>query len=140
MLKFINIINLAVILRLTFELGGGLCLLTGETGAGKLIIVDALGFLLGRRGGAELVRTGERLALIEGGFELAGETKKGVEEILQGSGLAESSDEELLIRREINVSGQSRVFINDQRVTNSTLKRLQPFLIEILGQGEHFVL
>lgn len=140
MLKFINIINLAVIHRLTFELGAGLCLLTGETGAGKSIIVDALGFLLGRRGGAELIRTGERVALIEGGFEPAGETKKAVEELLNSVGLAYSSDEEILIRREINVSGQSRIFINDQRVTNATLRQLQPFLVEILGQGEHFVL
>jgi DNA repair protein RecN (Recombination protein N) len=140
MLKFINIINLAVIHRLTFELGEGLCLLTGETGAGKSIIVDALGFLLGRRGGAELVRTGERLAVIEGGFELAGETKKAVEELLQSVGVAHKPDEELLIRRELNVSGQSRIFINDRRVTNATLRDLQPFLVEILGQGEHFVL
>ncbi len=140
MLKFINIINLAVIHRLTFELGEGLCLMTGETGAGKSIIVDALGFLLGRRGGAELVRTGERLAVIEGGFELAGETKKAVEDLLQGTGLAQISEDEILIRREINVSGQSRIFINDRRVTNATLRQLQPFLVEILGQGEHFVL
>ncbi len=140
MLKFINIINLAVIHRLTFELGAGLCLLTGETGAGKSIIVDALGFLLGRRGGAELIRTGERVAVIEGGFEPAGETKKVVGELLQSVGLAYIADEEILIRREINVSGQSRIFINDQRVANATLRQLQPSLVEILGQGEHFLL
>ena len=75
MLKFINIINLAVIHKLKVELHAGLCLLTGETGAGKSIIVDALGLLLGRRGGAELIRTDAEMALIEGVFETHGPSR-----------------------------------------------------------------
>lgn len=140
MLKSINIINLAVIHKLNVELQPGLCLLTGETGAGKSIIVDALGLLLGRRGGAELIRTDAEMALVEGVFEVRGGSGQRVEEILEGVGLASGGADELIIRRELHGSGRSRIFINDQRVTAATLKQLQPLLLEIQGQGEQYAL
>ncbi|HEV2706067.1 MAG TPA: DNA repair protein RecN [Pyrinomonadaceae bacterium] len=136
MLKFLSIKNLAVISHLSFSLHEGLSLLTGETGAGKSIIVDALGLLLGGRGGVDLIRTGERSAAVEGHFELGGGAEAKVREVLEAAGLQFEKDEELLIRREIQESGRSRIFVNNQSVTASTLKSLQPYLLEILGQGE----
>lgn len=140
MLKFINIINLAVIHKLHVELHAGLCLLTGETGAGKSIIVDALGLLLGRRGGAELIRTDAEMALVEGVFEAGGANRAQIVETLEGVGVAVGDAEELIIRKELQQSGRSRIFVNDQRVTAATLRQLQPLLLEIQGQGEQYAL
>ncbi|MGH9900993.1 MAG: DNA repair protein RecN [Pyrinomonadaceae bacterium] len=135
MLKFLSITNLAVIDRLSFELHEGLNLLTGETGAGKSIIVDALSLLLGGRGVTDMVRTGERSSLIEGRFELKGEWEPRVRAILCGVGVETEEEEDLLIRRELQASGRSRIFVNDRSVTAGTLKNLQPWLVEIHGQG-----
>ncbi|HEV2916092.1 MAG TPA: DNA repair protein RecN [Pyrinomonadaceae bacterium] len=135
MLKSLNISDFAVIRRLRIDFGRGLNLLTGETGSGKSIIVDALGLLLGNRASAELIRTGEEVALVEGVFELPEEKEKVILENLAELGVT-VEDEELLIRREINSRGRSRVFINDQQVTTATLRALQPALVEIHGQGE----
>lgn len=140
MLKFINIINLAVIHKLKVELHTGLCLLTGETGAGKSIIVDALGLLLGRRGGAELIRTDAEMALVEGVFEHRGGVRQKLKQILDGVGVSVGETEELIIRKELHFSGRGRIFVNDQRVTAATLKQLQPLLLEIQGQGEQYAL
>lgn len=140
MLRFINIINFAVIHRLKVELHPGLCLLTGETGAGKSIIVDALGLLLGRRGGAELIRTDAEMALVEGVFETGGEVRRRLHELLDGVGVSVGRAEELIIRKELHFSGRGRIFVNDQRVTAATLKLLQPLLLEIQGQGEQYAL
>lgn len=140
MLKCINIINLAVIHKLKVELHPGLCLLTGETGAGKSIIVDALGLLLGRRGGAELIRTEAETALVEGVFEIGGADGGRVVEVLDRVGIAHGEAEELVIRKELHQSGRGRIFVNDQRVTAATLRSLQPLLLEIHGQGEQYAL
>ncbi|HEX8141774.1 MAG TPA: DNA repair protein RecN [Pyrinomonadaceae bacterium] len=135
MLKSLNISDFAVIRRLRINFGHGLNLLTGETGSGKSIIVDALGLLLGNRASAEQIRTGEELALVEAVFELSEDQERIVRETLAEVGI--SLDEEaLLIRREINLRGRSRIFINDQHVTTATLRLLQPLLVEIHGQGE----
>ena len=82
MLKSINISNFAVIDRLQVDFQAGLNLLTGETGSGKSIIVDALGLILGGRSSAAQIRTGERLAVIEGAFEVAKEVEDFVFEVL----------------------------------------------------------
>ncbi|HYY57219.1 MAG TPA: AAA family ATPase, partial [Pyrinomonadaceae bacterium] len=116
MLKSLNISDFAVIRQLRIEFGRGLNLLTGETGSGKSIIVDALGLLLGNRASAEQVRTGEEVARVEGVFELPEEKEKVLLESLATLGVT-VEDEELLIRREINARGRSRVFVNDQQVT-----------------------
>jgi DNA repair protein RecN (Recombination protein N) len=135
MLKSLNISDFAVISRLHIEFGAGLNLLTGETGSGKSIIVDALGLLLGNRASPEQIRTGEEVALVEGIFELPLEKVKVLGEHLAEVGV-QLDDEELLVRREINLRGRSRIFINDQQVTMRTLRALQPSLVEIHGQGE----
>lgn len=136
MLKSINISNFAVIDRLRVDFQEGLNLLTGETGSGKSIIVDALGLVLGGRSSAAQIRTGERLAVIEGAFEVAGEADEQVLEVLAAAGIERESGEELIIRREITALGKSRIFINDQMAALATLRALQPFLVEIHGQGE----
>lgn len=135
MLKSLNISDFAVIRRLQIAFGTGLNLLTGETGSGKSIIVDALGLLLGNRASPEQIRTGEEVAQVEGIFELPEEKLKVLGEHLSEVGVL-VDDEELLIRREINLRGRSRIFINDQQVTLRTLRALQPALVEIHGQGE----
>lgn len=140
MLKFISITNLAVISRLKFELHTGLNLLTGETGAGKSIIIDALGLLLGERGGSDLIRTGEKRAEVTGIFELGGAERREVAGLLEGVGIEFENEGELIIRRELNATGRTRIFVNDRSVSAATLRRLQPFLVEILGQGEQYTL
>lgn len=140
MLRFFSIRNLAVINHLSFDLHSGLNLLTGETGTGKSIIIDALGLLLGGRGGSDLIRSGERVAIIEGLFELQGAREVTVREVLMDAGVVFEEGDELLIRREIQSRGRSRIFVNEQSVTAATLRAVQPFLLEILGQGEHHTL
>jgi DNA repair protein RecN (Recombination protein N) len=95
-----------------------------------------VGLLVGGRGASGLVRTGERAAHVEGLFELNVEDEQKVASILSEIGIDREPEEDLWIRREVQTGGRSRIFINDQSVTAATLKRLQPFLVEIHGQGE----
>jgi DNA repair protein RecN (Recombination protein N) len=136
MLKFLNISNFAVIRFLSVDFYTGLHVLTGETGAGKSIIVDALSLLLGARAFTDVVRTGERVALVEGIFELDENNEQRVKANLSEVGVEINDEEFLTIRREVQQGGRSRIFINDRSVTLATLKKLQPFLVEIHGQGE----
>src|SRR5579864_1208477 len=117
MLRFLRIKRLAVIDALEVEFDPGMNVLTGETGAGKSILVEAVGLLLGGRASGDLVRTGEDLATIEAIFESGGE--------------------ELLIRREITAQGRSRALINGVLATAGALKELSSRLIELHGQHEH---
>jgi DNA repair protein RecN (Recombination protein N) len=117
MLRFLRIQHLAVIDSVEVEFDPGLNVLTGETGAGKSILVEAVGLLLGGRASSDLVRTGEDLAAIEAIFENGGE--------------------ELLVRREITAQGRSRAFINGALATAGALKDLSTRLIELHGQHEH---
>jgi DNA repair protein RecN (Recombination protein N) len=136
MLKFFNISNFAVIQRLAVEFHEGLNLLTGETGSGKSIIVDALGLLLGGRSNAAQIRTGERMALVEGVFVLKGTAEQKARQLLAEFEIEKQTDGELIIRRELYANGRSRIFIDEQSATAATLRALQPFLVEIHGQGE----
>lgn len=141
MLKFLSITNLAVVNRLGFDLDEGLNLLTGETGAGKSIIVDSLSLLLGGRGTTDMIRTGERAALVEALFELNGGGEEArVKKILDEVGIDGNREDYLSIRREVQSSGRTRTFINDKSATVATLRMLQPFLVEIHGQGEQLTL
>ena len=117
MLRFLRIQHLAVIDSVEVEFDPGLNVLTGETGAGKSILVEAVGLLLGGRASGDLVRTGENVAAIEAIFENGGE--------------------ELLVRREITAQGRSRAFINGALATAGALKELSSRLIELHGQHEH---
>lgn len=107
--------------------------MSGETGSGKSIIIDALGLLLGERGTSEMIRTGETKAFVEGVYEFQGNTP--LMTLLAESGI-ETSEEDLIIRREITANGRGRVFVNNQVVTLSLLKAIQPHVVDIHGQGE----
>ena len=115
----------------------GLNLLTGETGSGKSIVVDALGLLLGGRASAEMVRTGE--AARARGRHLRRQGPAGVRRLLEPAGL-EVEDGELLIEREILASGKSRAFVGSRPVAVSLLKELAPHLADIHGQHDQQLL
>jgi DNA repair protein RecN (Recombination protein N) len=120
MLRFLSIRHLAVIDSVELDFDPGLNVLTGETGAGKSILVEAVGLLLGGRASGDLVRTGEDAATVEAIFESGGE--------------------ELLVRREITAQGRSRAFVNGNLATAGALKDLAARLIELHGQHEHHTL
>jgi DNA repair protein RecN (Recombination protein N) len=133
MLRLIRIRNLALIKELEIEFGRGLNLLTGETGSGKSILVDALGLLLGERSSQEMIRSDCDTAVVEGLFEIGSEHP--AETQLSAAGF-DSEDGSLLIRREISVSGRNRVFINNHLATLATLKEIGDKLADIHGQQE----
>jgi DNA repair protein RecN (Recombination protein N) len=133
MLRLLNIVNFAVIDRLQVEFNHGLNVLSGETGSGKSILIDALGLLLGDRSSTDFIRTGESRAFIEGVFEIEGNTP--LEELLAEAGV-DTSEGEALIRRELVANGRGRIFINNQVANVGLLKLIQPHLIDIHGQGD----
>src|SRR3989475_5998859 len=117
MLRFLKISHFAVIDAVEVEFEPGFNVLTGETGAGKSILVEAVGLLLGGRASGDLVRTGEDAANVEAIFESAGE--------------------EVIVRREVTAQGRSRAFINGALATAGALKDLSSQLVELHGQHEH---
>src|SRR3954466_12745744 len=129
--------NYAVIDRLRVRFHSGLNLLTGETGSGKSIVVDALGLLLGGRASADTVRTGEARARVAGIFDV--KDHSGVRRLLEPVGL-EVEDGELLVEREILASGKSRAFVGSRPVAASLLKELAPHLADIHGQHDQQLL
>jgi DNA repair protein RecN (Recombination protein N) len=132
--------NYAVIDNAVIEFAAGLNLLTGETGAGKSILIDALGLLLGDKASADVIRTGAERAVVMGVFESEGAVETAVEAILESNGLdAESGDGSLILRREIAGGGKGRVFINNQPATVAVLKQLAPHLGVIHAQNESIV-
>ncbi len=140
MIKFLSIRNFAVIERVDVEFLRGLNLLTGETGSGKSIIVDALGLLLGERSSLSQIRTGEDSAFVEGVFEIGDERTDEVRAMIDDAGIDLANGNEIIIRREVASNGRSRVFVNDRSVTLAVLKKLQPFLVDIHGQGDQRLL
>ena len=136
MLSVLNITNFALIDELSVEFERGLNLLTGETGSGKSIIVDALGVLIGGRFAADHVKSGARHAAVEGLFS-AGENPR-VAELLAGAGLdgGGGASSELVIRRELAAAGRGRIYVNNRLATLSLLRDLRPFLVDIHGQGD----
>lgn len=136
MLLELHLRNVAVVAEARLELEPGLVALTGETGAGKSIVVDALSLLAGARANSEVIRTGAETLSVTGVFRPDGERWR---EVLRGLGL-EVNGEELVIRREVSRSGRNRVFVDDVPTTVRTLLELAPHLIAIHGQGEEAAL
>src|SRR5215213_6764045 len=132
MLQLLNISNIALIDDMQVEFESGLNLLTGETGSGKSIIVDALGVLIGGRFTSDLLKSGTERGSIEGLFSVT--TNPELETLLENSGL--QNGEELIIRRELSSTGRNKIFINNQLATQSLLRDLRPFLVDIHGQGD----
>ena len=128
--------NYAVIDNLAVEFGYGLNLLTGETGAGKSILVDALALLLGDKASSDVIRTGAERAVVSAVFEAEGAAEKPLERILESNGLDESDDGSLILRREIAAGGKGRVFVNNQPATVAVLRLLAPHLATIHAQNE----
>ncbi|MCD9186420.1 MAG: DNA repair protein RecN [Pyrinomonadaceae bacterium] len=140
MLSLLKIKNIALIDELALEFGRGLNLLTGETGSGKSIIVDSLGALTGERISSELIKEGQDSAQIEGLFTL--KANANLHEFFYESGFElEDSDEiDVIVRRELSASGRNRIFINNQLVTQTFLRKIGAFLVDIHGQGEQATL
>jgi len=130
MLKLLRISNIALISSLDMDFGPGLTLLTGETGAGKSILIDSLGLLLGGRGSVDLIRTGEEVAVVEGAFE-----SSMARALLDAHGLPSDGDE-IVVRREFNVTGKSKATLNGALVPLTVLRQIAPQLAVIHGQNE----
>lgn len=133
MLNSLSIRDVVLIERLDLDFQSGLCVLTGETGAGKSILLDALGLALGQRAEARLVRNGSSQATVTAEFKLP--EKHHLKEVLVEQGL-DADDGVLILRRVLGTDGRSRAFVNDQPVGVSLLKRIGEDLVEIHGQFE----
>ena len=133
MLLELNIEHFVVADRLRLRFGPGLNLLTGETGSGKSIIVDALSLLLGARAGVEVIRPGQSSARVSGVFSTAESPE--LKALLDAAGL-DFEQGELIVDREVLESGKSRAYINGRPVTLTRLRELAPFLGDIHGQHE----
>lgn len=138
MLREIHINNYAVIERLSVEFRPGLNLLTGETGSGKSILVDALGLVLGGRTSPEVIRTGQDRASVTAVFQMEGAGSW--TRWLQQYGLEGNEEREILLRREIQSGGKSRLLVNDQPATLSAVRNLARSLVDVHGQNEHVAL
>jgi DNA repair protein RecN (Recombination protein N) len=128
--------NYAVIDNAAVEFASGLNLLTGETGAGKSILIDALALLLGEKASSDVIRTGADRAVVSAVFECDGDAAEAIEMVLEHNGLDESEDGSLIVRREIAAGGKGRVFVNNQAATVAVLRQLTPHLATIHAQNE----
>jgi DNA repair protein RecN (Recombination protein N) len=127
--------NYAVIDNVAVEFASGLNLLTGETGAGKSILIDALALLLGEKASAEVIRAGADRAVVSAVFEVEPGGEKKIAKILEANGI-DSEDESIILRREIAAGGKGRVFVNNQPATVGVLRQLAPHLATIHAQNE----
>ena len=134
MLTLLKIRNLALVDELVWELGPGLIGVTGETGAGKSIIVGALKLVLGERADKGLIRTGEDACSVEAVFELRDPAE--INAILEDGGLPPCDDTQLIVRRVIGQAA-NRQFVNDSPVTLALLKRLGEHLVDLHGPHDH---
>jgi DNA repair protein RecN (Recombination protein N) len=140
MLLDLDIRNFAIMDELRIRFGAGLNALTGETGAGKSIIIDALGAVLGERTSADMVRTGAKTAYVDARFELDGlASARGIAELLDEHGV-DAGDGELILSREIQAGGRSTARINGRTVTAALLGTLGQLLVDIHGQSDHLSL
>jgi DNA repair protein RecN (Recombination protein N) len=132
--------NYAVIDNLAVEFAPGLNLLTGETGAGKSIVIDALALLLGDKASSDIIRSGAERAVISAVFEVQGSAEKTVATILENNGLdggdESCKEDSIILRREIASGGKGRVFVNNQPATVAVLRQLAPHLATIHAQNE----
>ncbi len=132
MLRSLDIRDMLIIDRLELQFQPGLNVLTGETGAGKSILLDSLGFVLGWRGRADLVRTGAEQGEVEAVFELSAD--HGARAVLAEAGLP--VEDELILRRVNTASGRKTAWVNDRRVSGEVLRALSDTLVELHGQQD----
>jgi DNA repair protein RecN (Recombination protein N) len=130
MLTELRIKNFAIIESLSLPLAAGFNVLSGETGAGKSIIVDALGLLLGERANADMIRTGTDRATVEGTFDIGSD--KSLETLLDGRGI-EVEDGLIVLKREVSSAGRGRAWINGSSVTAAVLADVGRLLVNLHG-------
>lgn len=135
MLKELKIENLAIIEKIDLEFKNGLITLTGETGAGKSIILSGINLLIGEKGSADMVRDGEKFVLAQGVFSINQEQEEELKEL----GI-EIEDDEVIVRRQIDKQGKGKVYVNNIRVNMSSLKTIMATLVDIVGQHSHQML
>jgi DNA repair protein RecN (Recombination protein N) len=133
MLKSFEVKDYALIEHISVEFGNGLNIITGETGAGKSILIDAMSLLLGERASTEVVRKGRHKSFVEGIFNVKGNKK--VKSLLEENDV--DFNDELIIRREISLKGTNRCFINDTPVNLNLVKEVGNLLVDLHGQHEH---
>ena len=139
MLRLLSVTNFATIEQLEIELVPGFSVLTGETGAGKSIIVDALSLLLGGRADVGMVRSGARQSRVEGIFLLGGDMSQRINVALAEYGI-DVAEEEILLAREVNLDGRNTCRVNGQIVSLRMLNSLAQYLVDIHGQNQHLSL
>ncbi|MCX7707952.1 MAG: DNA repair protein RecN [Anaerolineae bacterium] len=140
MLTELRIQNLAIIDHLILNFGPGLNILTGETGAGKSIIIDAVNLLLGDRASVELVRAGADRTEVEGTFQLSPATAARVTPLLAAHSLEGDQPDVLVLAREVRANGRSVARVNGRVVTTALLAEIGELLVDVHGQGEHLSL
>jgi DNA repair protein RecN (Recombination protein N) len=133
MLKSFEVKDYALIEHIAVEFGNGLNIITGETGAGKSILIDAMSLLLGERASTEVIRKGAQKSFVEGIFNVKGNKK--VKSLLDENEIEFNDD--LIIRREISLKGSNRCFINDTPVNLILVKDIGNLLVDLHGQHEH---
>ena len=135
MLTRLSIRNIVLIEALDLTFGRGLGVLTGETGAGKSILLDALGLVLGNRADSGLVRGGTDKASVSASFEFAA-LPQGLAERLDDADIEVEDGEPLIVRRQLRPDGKSKAFVNDQPVSVGLLREMAGFLVELRGQHD----
>jgi DNA repair protein RecN (Recombination protein N) len=138
MLTYLIIRNFAIIDSLEMEFPSGFTVLTGETGAGKSIIINALNLILGGRASADVIRADTDRAVVEATFSVEGERREEIEALLREQGI--EAKEELFIRRVVHRQGKNKAFVNGSLVGSGTLRALTRGLVDISGQHEHYSL
>jgi DNA repair protein RecN (Recombination protein N) len=133
MLRSLTIRNYALIDELEVEFSPGLSIITGETGAGKSIIIDALSLILGERASSDQVRTGAEKAVVEAVLDVTGNAK--LSALCETNEISMTND--LILRREVSAKGQSRCFVNDSPTTSAFQKQVGELLVDLHGQHEH---
>ena len=136
MLTQLAVRNVVLIEALDLDFGRGLGVLTGETGAGKSILLDALGLVLGNRAETSLVRSGAKQASVTANFEFAS-FPPALSEALEEAGIEIEPGEPLILRRQVKADGGSKAFVNDQSASVGLLRNLAPILVELHGQHDN---
>lgn len=137
MLRHLRVTNFAILSDVAIELGGGMNVLTGETGAGKSLIVEAVNLLRGGRASADIPRAGADEAVVEAVVAIPDDLRARIAAVLDAAGLPPSGDDEVFIRRVIQRGGRSRTYVNGALTTAARLAELGALLIDLSGQHQH---
>ena len=137
MLRHLRVTNFAILSDVALELGPGLTVLTGETGAGKSLIVEAVNLLRGGRASADIPRAGAEEAVVEAIMEAPDDLRARVAAVIEAAGLPASDGDQVMIRRVIQRGGRSRTYVNGALTTAARLAELGALLIDLSGQHQH---